>query len=95
MYKRQDWYRSTSTSSTAGDSVAFPVTGGGFALVGVNDGSAILDITVDGEPVATGVKTISSSNHCATYLQYGLEDGTHEVTVTLKSGTLDVYKRQE
>ena len=56
--------------------------------MGVNDGSAILDITVDGEPVATGVKTISSSNHCATYLQYGLEDGTHEVTVTLKSGTL-------
>ena len=83
-----DWYRSTSTSSTAGDSVAFPVTGGGFALVGVNDGSAILDITVDGEPVATGAKTMSSSNHCATYLQYGLEDGTHEVTVTLKSGTL-------
>lgn len=82
-----DWYRSTSTTSEAGASFRFTMNGGGFALLGENGGTAVLDIEADGQKIAEDVSTQSSQKHCAAYVQYGLEDGSHEITVTVKSGT--------
>ena len=83
-----DWYRSTSTSKADGSSFCFRMNGGGFALIGENDGKAILDVEVDGTKVASDVAVKSSSKHCAAYVQYGLTDGAHEVEVIVKSGKL-------
>lgn len=83
-----DWYRSTSTTTAAGATFQFDMTGAGFALIGENDGSAKLDIVVDGVQVATDAATQSSSKHGAAYLQYGLENASHSVMVTVKSGKL-------
>lgn len=81
-----DWYRSTSTSSTAGSSFSFAMKGDGFALIGANNASAILDVTVDGQIAARDDATYSSNQHGAAYIMTGLGDTNHNVTVTLKSG---------
>jgi len=81
-----DWYRSTSTTSTPGSSFQFDMTGAGFALLGGNDGSATLDISVDGKQVATDVITQVSNKHYSTYILDGLKDKKHTVKVTVKSG---------
>ena len=82
-----DWYRSTSTSSTAGSSFSFAMKGDGFALIGQNNGSAVIDVAVDGKSVTQDDSTSSSGQHGAAYILTGLGDSAHEVTVTLKSGT--------
>ncbi len=83
-----DWYRSTSTTQTAGSSFSFQTNGGGFALIGVNDGTAVLDVEVDGTKAAADAATNTSSNHCATYMLEGLTDALHDVKVTVTSGKL-------
>ncbi len=82
-----DWYRSTSTTSQANATFHFAINGGGFALIGANNGSAVLDIEADEKKVAENVSVQASSQHCASYIQYGLADGAHDITVTVKSGT--------
>ena len=82
-----DWYRSTSTTSQANAAFRFNINGGGFALIGENDGSAVLDIEADGKKVAENVTVQASNKHCAAYIQYSLSEGTHDITVTVKSGT--------
>lgn len=83
-----DWYRSTSTATTAGASFTFPVQGDGFALIGANDGTAVLDVEVDGSLVDADARGKSSNQHCVTYMLTGLGEADHEVKVTLKSGTM-------
>ncbi|MEU6841996.1 GH59 galactosidase [Streptomyces sp. NPDC046716] len=83
-----DWYRTTSTSTTAGASVTVPFRGTGVDVIGGNDGSAVLDVLVDGELVAEGVKTAATDKRLATYSLRGLPDGRHEATFVLKSGKL-------
>ncbi len=81
-----DWYRSTSETQEEGASFTVPITGKGFALIGSNDGTAALGVTVDGEEISAEAATNASSNHGTPYLYYGLEEKEHEVTVTVKSG---------
>lgn len=81
-----DWYRSTSETQEAGASFTVPVTGKGFALIGSNEGTAVLGVMVDGEEIDAEAATNISSNHGTSYLYYGLEEKEHEVTVTVKSG---------
>ena len=85
-----NWYRTLSTTSTADSafSFAFPVEGTGFAIVGPNDGSAVLDVEVDGQTVATDAATGSSGTRFETYTYTGLDYGFHTVKVTVKSGKL-------
>lgn len=83
-----DWYRSKSVTSTADSTFSFDMTGAGFALLGANDGTAVLDVTVDGTTVAENVATNLSSQHYSTYMMTGLTDTTHSVTVTVKTGKL-------
>lgn len=83
-----DWFRSTSTSSTAGSSFTVPFSGTGVDLIGANDGTARLDVVVDGEPLAAGARTKASGQRQATYQLRGLPDGRHTATVSLTSGKL-------
>lgn len=83
-----DWYRSISTTTEAGASFSFGMDGAGFALIGENDGSAVLDISIDGEKTFSNVATKASSQHYAALLQRGLGSGAHQVTVEVKSGKL-------
>lgn len=83
-----DWYRSTSTSTTADASFAVPFRGTGLDVIGGNDGSAVLDVYVDGALVARNAKTAATDKRLATYALRGLLDGKHEVRFVLKSGKL-------
>ncbi|GAA1288221.1 glycoside hydrolase family 30 protein [Streptomyces aureus] len=85
-----DWYRSTSTSSTAGASVTVPFTGTGIDLVGGNDGTAVLDVRVDGKLVAKDAGTAASAKRTAAYALRGLPEGRHTATFVLRSGKLVV-----
>lgn len=82
-----DWYRSTSQSSSAGSTFEFEMTGDGFSLIGKNDNTAVIDVEVDGEMAAEGAGTNRSANHCSSYIISGLGNTTHSVKVTLVSGT--------
>lgn len=81
-----DWYRSTSETSKTGTSFSFPINARGFALLGNNATTAKISIEVDGEEIESGASTKTASNHGTSYLYYGLEEGEHEVTVTVNSG---------
>ncbi|MGI5197950.1 GH59 galactosidase [Streptomyces sp. CA-288835] len=83
-----DWYRSTSTSTAAGASFSVPFTGTGIDVIGGNDGSAVLDVYVDGKPVAVDAKTSAVDKRLATYKLRGLPDGKHTAKFVLKSGKL-------
>ncbi|MFI0088267.1 GH59 galactosidase [Streptomyces bobili] len=83
-----DWYRSTSTSTTAGASFTVPFRGTGVDVIGGNDGSAVLDVYVDGELIVPNAKTAATDKRLATYALRGLADGRHEVRFVLKSGKL-------
>ena len=82
-----DWYRSTSTTSSAGAKFTFGMMGAGFALIGANDGSGVLDVEVDGVTIAENTATNSSSQHCSAYMITGMKNSVHQVTVTVQSGT--------
>ena len=83
-----NWYRSTSTSATVGATVTVPFRGTGIDVIGGNDGSAVLDVVVDGRPVARNAKTTATDKRQATYSLRGLPDGGHTATFTLKSGKI-------
>ncbi|WP_030622951.1 GH59 galactosidase [Streptomyces sclerotialus] len=83
-----DWYRSTSTSNDAGASVTVPFTGTGIDVIGGNDGSAVLDIHVDGKLLAKDAKTTATDKRLATCTLRGLPDGPHTAKFVLKSGKL-------
>ncbi|MEV6699502.1 GH59 galactosidase [Streptomyces sp. NPDC051453] len=83
-----DWYRSTSTSTTAGASFTVPFRGTGIDVIGGNDASAVLDVYVDGALVARNAKTTATDKRLATYALRGLPNGRHEVRFVLKSGKL-------
>ena len=85
-----DWYRSTSKSSSAGASFTFDIESDGFMLIGKNDSQSVLDIEIDGKMFDAGAAAGTSGYHCASYVTSGLnreKSGKHTVKVTLKSGT--------
>ncbi|AYC37075.1 GH59 galactosidase [Streptomyces griseorubiginosus] len=83
-----NWYRSTSTGAGAGASVTVPFTGTGLDVIGGNDGSAVLDVTVDGRPLARSARTVATDKRQATYRLRGLPEGRHTATLTLRSGKI-------
>jgi hypothetical protein len=83
-----NWNRSTSTSTTAGASVTVPFRGTGIDVIGGNDGTAVLDVQVDGKPIARDVRTAAVDKRLATYALRGLPDGRHTATFVLKSGRI-------
>ena len=82
-----DWYRSTSTSSSAGASFTFDINSDGFSLIGKNDNEATIDVEIDGSIYESDVKTQKSPSHGSAYIVSGLGNSKHTVKVTLKAGT--------
>lgn len=83
-----NWYRTISSTSTAGAAFSFPIDGTGFSLNGGNDGSAVLDVYVDSALVDESAATVASATRGEAYLLDGLTAGQHTVKVVVKSGTL-------
>ncbi|QOR70567.1 bacterial Ig-like domain-containing protein [Ruania alkalisoli] len=87
MYEYQ---RSTSRTSEAGASVAYTFTGSGLDVLGSNDGSARLEVRVDGELVEPAARTQASGQFEQTYVLRGLAHGEHTVSLEVLSGSLTV-----
>ncbi|MEU4365125.1 Ig-like domain-containing protein [Promicromonospora sp. NPDC023987] len=85
-----EYGRTSSISQGADASVSYTFTGSGLDVLGPNDGSARLDVTVDGEPIAINARTRASDHYQQTFELRGLEWGEHTVTLTVASGTLNV-----
>ncbi|WP_278235978.1 Ig-like domain-containing protein [Isoptericola sp. AK164] len=83
-----EYMRSTSTSQGEGASLTYTFTGSGLDVLGPNDGSARLDVTVDGEPVAVNAATRDAGHFQQAFELRGLPWGEHTVTLTVTSGTL-------
>lgn len=84
-----DWYRTTSKSSSAGASFTFNINSDAFVLIGENS-SARIDVLCDGKTVSQDAAISSSKQHGAFYVQEGLGNGEHEIKVVLKSGSVNL-----
>ncbi|MBE5938116.1 MAG: GH59 galactosidase [Lachnospiraceae bacterium] len=82
-----DWYRTTSKSSTVGASFTFDVNTDAFALIGENTSGSV-EVYDNGELVeADGI--INQSNKHGSFLVIdGLGKGDHNIKVVLKSGSI-------
>ena len=85
-----NWYRTISSSSTAGASFTFTANGNGFAIMGGNDGSAVIDVYVDGQLKAENAATKAAPTRGEAYILSDLAAGNHTIKVVLKSGTLKI-----
>ncbi|HEY5961832.1 MAG TPA: hypothetical protein VIV60_34975, partial [Polyangiaceae bacterium] len=86
MYNYQ---RSISTGGT-GATLKYTFTGTGLDLLGLNDGSAKLEVTVDGQVTTASASTLASKEFYQTYALHGLASGAHTVQFKVLSGTLVV-----
>jgi len=87
MYNYQ---RSLSTSRGAGATLEYSFTGTGLDILGPNDGSATLEVTVDGQVVEASASTMAATEFYQTYTLRGLSDTAHTVQFTVLGGTLVV-----
>lgn len=87
MYQYQ---RSLSTSQGAGASLEYSFTGTGLDVLGANDGSAKLAVTVDGQVASASAATLVSRDFSQTYTLRGLPPGAHRVRLEVSSGKLVV-----
>ncbi len=85
-----DWYRTMSVTDKEDASFCFPIKGSGFAILGTNDGSAKLDVYVDGNLEETNAATLASPARGETYSLSDLPFGDHEIEVVVKTGILKV-----
>ena len=85
-----NWYRTMSEASTAGAAFTFAVDGSGFAIMGSNNGSAVIDVYVDGVMKVENAATKAAHTRGEAYILSDLAAGKHTVKVVLKSGTLKV-----
>ncbi|MEU4243771.1 sugar-binding protein [Actinoplanes sp. NPDC026619] len=85
-----EYMRSASTSQAPGATLTYTFTGSGLDITGPNDGSARLDVVVDGERVATDRPTTASTNFQQTFEVRDLPRGRHTVTLEVTAGTLVV-----
>ncbi len=84
------YQRSISASQGAGAALSYTFTGTGLDLLGPNDGTAKLEVTVDGMTIAKAAPTIASKELYQTYTLRGLKYGQHTVEVKVVSGNLSV-----
>lgn len=87
MYTYQ---RSLSTSQAVGAALQYTFKGTGLDILGPNDGSAKLEVMVDGKVVNTSVSTMASGIFYQTFTLRGLNYGEHTVRLKVLSGTLVV-----
>jgi len=87
MYHYQ---RSLSRSQGAGATMEYTFVGTGLDILGPNDGSAKLAVTVDGKPAYLSTNTKASDELYQTFSLRGLPYGEHTVNIEVLSGTLVV-----
>jgi hypothetical protein len=87
MYNVQ---RSLSTSQGVGATLTYTFTGTGLDILGPNNGSAVLEVTVDGRVVDASAATIASPEFYQTFTLRNLGPGRHTVQVTVRDGILVV-----
>jgi hypothetical protein len=85
-----EYHRTASTSQGPGATISYTFTGTGLDIAGPNDGSARLNVRVDGELVATDQPTRAATNFQQTFDVRGLPRGRHTVTLEVVAGTLVV-----
>ncbi|MCI8489168.1 MAG: hypothetical protein HFJ04_02770 [Lachnospiraceae bacterium] len=85
-----NWYRTISSTSTADAAFTFPINGSGFAIIGGNNGSAVLEVSVDDQVVDAAASTLASPTRGETYVLSDLENGAHNIKIVVKSGTLNI-----
>lgn len=85
MYEYQ---RSSSTSQAAGATVSYTFTGTGLDVLGIDNGSARLDVRLDGELIAMNLPTRPSTNYQQTFSLRGLPNGEHTISLGVTTGTL-------
>ncbi|HIW34617.1 MAG TPA: S-layer homology domain-containing protein [Candidatus Paenibacillus intestinavium] len=82
------YQRSLSTSKGAGAELTYTFTGTGLDILGPNNGSAKLEVTIDGQIVIASAHTIASKELYQAFALRGLEYGEHTVQIKVLSGTL-------
>ncbi|GIE99816.1 sugar-binding protein [Paractinoplanes rishiriensis] len=85
-----EYHRTASTSQGPGATIAHTFTGTGLDFAGPNDGSARVNVRVDGELVAADQPTRTATNFQQTFDVRGLPRGRHTVTLEVLTGTLVV-----
>lgn len=83
-------YKRTVFRGTQGASVTFEFDGTGFAITGNTKKDCVLSVTVDGEEIETAYAAPVSSFRESPYHKYGLENGRHTVTISVKEGKLSI-----
>jgi hypothetical protein len=86
MYNYQ---RSLSTGG-AGATLKYTFTGTGLDILGPNNGSAKLEVTVDGQITAASASTAAAKEFYQTFTLRGLTNSSHTVQLKVLSGTLVV-----
>jgi hypothetical protein len=84
-----DYQRSIS-SGTTGATLKYTLSGTGLDILGPNDGSAKLEVTVDGQVTNASASTMASKEFYQTFTLRGLTNGGHTIQVKVLSGTLVV-----
>lgn len=87
MYNYQ---RSLSTSKGTGATLQYKFKGTGLDILGANDGSAKLEVTVDGTVINASADTFATGSLYQTYTLRALNYGEHTVKLKVISGTLVV-----
>ncbi|HET7540571.1 MAG TPA: hypothetical protein VFK05_11890 [Polyangiaceae bacterium] len=85
-----DYQRSLSTSRATGATLEYDFSGTGLDILGQNDGSAKLEVTVDGKVVDASAATMAASQLYQTFSFRGLPMGAHTVRLEVLSGKLVV-----
>jgi hypothetical protein len=78
------------SSGGSGATLKYTFTGTGLDILGPNDGSAKLEVTVDGQVAAASASTAAAKELYQTFTLRGLSSGSHTVQVKVLSGTLVV-----
>ncbi len=85
-----EYHRTASISQGPGATISHTFTGTGLDIIGANDGTARIDVRVDGALVAANQPARSSTNFQQTFEVAGLSPGRHTVTLEVVAGTLIV-----
>jgi len=84
------YYQRSISSAATGATLAYTFTGTGLDILGPNDGSAKLEVTVDGQVTSASSTTMASTEFYQSFTLRGLANGSHSVQVKVLSGTLVV-----
>ncbi len=84
------YQRTISENTEAGASLTYTFTGTGLEILGKNDGSAVLKVSIDGTVVAENASTLKSKVMNTTYSLKGLEYKEHTVTIEIIEGSLSL-----